>query len=86
MKNWKALLGIGAACAACCAVPLVGGTALFAGSSALFAGALSAHFAYGEANSAVAVGAAAIGLASLYGLGLWVWRRRGRQAWPTMQP
>jgi hypothetical protein len=38
MRPWKAILGIGAACAACCAVPLLGGAAaLTAGSAALVA-------------------------------------------------
>lgn len=38
MKSWKAVLGIGAACAACCAVPLFGGVAaLAAGTTALAA-------------------------------------------------
>ena len=30
MRSWKAVLGIGAACAACCAVPLAGGVAALA--------------------------------------------------------
>ena len=38
MKPWKAVLGVGAACAACCAVPLVGSVAaLTVGSTALVA-------------------------------------------------
>lgn len=30
MKPWKTVLGLGAACAACCAIPFLGGTALAA--------------------------------------------------------
>lgn len=38
MRPWKAVVGVGAACAVCCAVPLVGGAAaLTAGSTALAA-------------------------------------------------
>lgn len=38
MRPWKAVLGIGAACAACCAMPLVGGVAApSAGTAALAA-------------------------------------------------
>jgi hypothetical protein len=38
MKSWKQVLGIGAACAACCAVPLLGGVAaLTTGMTALAA-------------------------------------------------
>lgn len=40
MRPWKAVLGVGAACAACCAVPLVGGVASWTmGASALAAAA-----------------------------------------------
>jgi UDP-N-acetylmuramyl pentapeptide phosphotransferase/UDP-N-acetylglucosamine-1-phosphate transferase len=38
MRPWKAVVGVGAACAACCAIPLFGGVAaLTAGSTALAA-------------------------------------------------
>lgn len=38
MRPWKAVVGVGAACAACCAIPLLGGAAaLTVGSTALAA-------------------------------------------------
>jgi hypothetical protein len=79
MKNWKALLGVGAACAACCAIPLIGaGTALVAGSSALLAGGLSALMARAEELLPIAtLAAAAFGLVGFAGLGVvWSWWRR----------
>ncbi|WP_239027198.1 hypothetical protein [Ramlibacter algicola] len=45
MKSWKLVLGAGAACAACCAVPVVGGLAAFglgAGTFAAIGAALAA--------------------------------------------
>lgn len=38
MKSWKALLGVGAACVACCAVPLFSGTAVLSLSTLAAAG------------------------------------------------
>jgi hypothetical protein len=78
MKNWKALLGVGAACAACCAIPLIGaGTALAAGSSALFAGGLSALMACADEFLPVAtLAAVALGLVGFAGRRVWSWRRR----------
>jgi len=66
MKPWKLLLGVAGACAACCALPLMGG-AVAAGvtSSALFTCA-------GELMPAAWVAAAlALGAG-----GVWLWRRR----------
>ena len=40
MKPWKLVLGAGAACAACCAVPLVTGAAALGIGSGLFAAGL----------------------------------------------
>ena len=38
MKHWKVVVGLGAACAACCAVPIAAGVAILAtASSALIA-------------------------------------------------
>lgn len=75
MQAWKLLLGAGAACAACCAVPLVGVVA---------AGTLGGT-ALGWAGSAlageIAVAAAAILALGAAGLGRLWWRRRAaRQA------
>lgn len=36
MQSWKVLLGVGAACAACCALPLIGGVAALAATSSAF--------------------------------------------------
>lgn len=66
MKPWKVALGLSAACAACCAVPLLG----IAGGLAAFGSALWA--CADELLPAVAVLAAvAAGL-----LGIWGWKRR----------
>jgi len=65
MKSWKVLLGLGGACAVCCALPLVGGVAaLSAGSAALLA----------YADELVPVAWAAAVLAAVAG-GVWWWRR-----------
>lgn len=66
MKPWKVMLGIGAACAACCAIPLLG----VAGGLATFASALWAC-ADEFIREAIALGTVAAALA-----GLWFWRRR----------
>ena len=66
MKSWKVLFGVGGACAACCALPLVGGVAaLSAGSSALLACADElAPIAWATAALAIVAGS------------VWWWRRR----------
>ena len=65
MKPWKVILGLGVACAACCAIPLLG----VAGGVAMFASALWAC-AEELIPAAIALGVVAAGLA-----GLWAWRR-----------
>ncbi|WP_127997011.1 hypothetical protein [Piscinibacter defluvii] len=45
MRPWKAVLGIGAACVACCAIPLVGGVAALTAGTAALAAAGSALLA-----------------------------------------
>ena len=67
MKSWKVLLGVGGACAACCALPIAGG---FAGLGALAAGglALSMDAMFGLA--------AALAVPALGGLALWIRRRQ----------
>ena len=66
MKSWKAVLGLGAACAACCAIPLLGMSAGLA--------------AFGSALTACTdelLPAALVLLAMALGLdGLWCYRRR----------
>lgn len=74
MKPWKPLLGVGvgAACAACCAVPLLGGaSAALAGTGALAA--------FGAALMACANELLALLLATAVGAGVWAWRRRRLQ-------
>ena len=69
MKSWKVLFGVGGACAACCALPLVGGVAaLSAGSSALVA-----------CVDGLAPAAWAAALA-VFGGGVWWWRRQSQRS------
>lgn len=75
MRAWKAVLGVGAACAACCAVPLFGGAALTAGSTALAAG--SALLACGDEFVPLVLVLLALTAA---GGGLFWWRRRAAHA------
>lgn len=65
MRPWKLMLGLGAACAACCAIPLLG----VAGGLAAFASALWAC-ADEFIPAAVVLGLIAAALA-----GIWWWRR-----------
>jgi hypothetical protein len=72
MRPWKAVLGVGAACAACCAVPLVGGVAsLTVGASAL-AATTSALLACADEFAPLAAGLLA--LAVVVGAAVW-WLR-----------
>lgn len=66
MKNWKVALGLGAACAACCAIPL---SAAVAGLAALSSGLVA------FADELVPAAWAAAGVALVAG-GVWLWRRR----------
>jgi hypothetical protein len=66
MKSWKVMLGLGAACAACCAIPLLG----LAGGLAALGSALAAC-ADDLLPLAGALLAAALALAAAWG-----WRRR----------
>ncbi len=75
MRSWKVVLGLGAACAACCAVPLLG----VAGGMAAVGGGLAA---FGAALAACAdeLLPAAVILLGAAGLGLAWWRRRREAA------
>jgi hypothetical protein len=66
MTSWKTMLGLGAACAACCALPLLG----VAGGIAAFGTALWACI------DEVAPLAAALVAAAILGGGWLLWRRR----------
>ena len=69
MANWKSILGLGAACAACCAVPLAGALGI--------AGAGGALAAAGAALLACADELAlALGLLGVLALAFMYWRRR----------
>lgn len=71
MRPWKVILALGAACAACCAIPLLG----VVGGLAALASALWAC-ADEFIPAAMVLGAIAAGLA-----GVWLWRKRmARQA------
>lgn len=72
MRPWKAAVGVGAACAACCAIPLFGGAAaLTAGSTAI--AAIGASLAT-CADEFALLGAVLLVVA--LGGGLMAWRRR----------
>jgi hypothetical protein len=79
MKPWKAILGLGAACAACCALPLAGGLAALLTTSTALAVTGSALLAC--ASELIRPASILAGL-GLLGLALWAWRRNAvkRQA------
>ncbi|MGS5087281.1 hypothetical protein ACVC7V_12350 [Hydrogenophaga sp. A37] len=79
MKLWKAALGVGAACAACCAVPLLGGAAALTIGSASMAATGSALLAYADEFAPLAF--VLLALASVGG-GLIFWRRHQQRAEP----
>lgn len=72
MKPWKAAVGVGVACAACCAVPLLGGAAALAAGSATLAAAGSALLACADELAPLAL--VLLGLAAAGG-GFVLWRR-----------
>jgi hypothetical protein len=75
MKSWKLVLGAGAACAACCAAPIVGGMAALGLGSGLLAGGAGALSLALESWLPLAAGGAA--LAGVAGVaGVVAWRRR----------
>jgi hypothetical protein len=74
MKPWKLVLGAGAACAACCAAPIIGGMAALGIGSGLFAGGVGTLGAYTESWLPVAAG----GVAFAAMAGVVAWRRKRR--------
>lgn len=75
MKPWKAILGLGAACAACCAVPLLSGAgALMVGSSTLAATGTALLASAGEFTPMRAL----LGVAGIVA-GAFLWHRRGNR-------
>jgi hypothetical protein len=72
MKTWKAVAGVGAACAACCAVPLLGGAALWAAGTSTLAAVGAALVAC--ADDLVPLGAVTLAVMAAGGFA-W-WRRR----------
>lgn len=79
MRSWKAVLGIGAACAACCAVPLAGGVAALAAGTTAFAAMGSAVRACADEFLPLAV--VLLALAGVGGGLIW-WRRRAARPNP----
>ena len=80
MRPWKAVLGIGAACAACCAIPLVGGVAALTAGTAALAAASSALLACADEFAPFATGL--LVLAGVGGAVTWWARRRRRNRTP----
>lgn len=73
MRPWKPVLGVGAACAACCAVPLVGGIASWTVGTSALAAAASALLACADEVAPLAAGLLAV--AVVVGVAAW-WLRR----------
>ncbi|HEY0821170.1 MAG TPA: hypothetical protein VGD46_20490 [Rhizobacter sp.] len=80
MKPWKAAVGVGAACAACCAVPLLGGAAVLTAGTATLAGLGSALMACADELAPLAF--ALPGLAAV-GVGIFLWRRKAKRPAPA---
>lgn len=76
MKPWKAALGVGVACAACCAVPLLGGAAALTAGSATLAAAGSALLACADEFAPLAI--ALLALAAGGGAAI-LWRKRAQR-------
>lgn len=72
MKPWKAALGVGAACAVCCAVPLVGGAVALAAGSTAIAAVGATLLACADELLPLAGVLLALAVAG----GAWVWWRR----------
>lgn len=76
MRPWKAVLGLGAACAACCAVSLIWGAAALTVGSATLAAMGSAMLACADEFGPLAI--SLLGLAAIGG-GVTLWRRRAQR-------
>jgi hypothetical protein len=72
MKHWKLVLGAGAACAACCAAPILGGAAALGIGSGLFAWGVGTFAVAMQSWAALVAGG--VLLAAL--AGAVAWRRR----------
>lgn len=79
MKPWKAVAGVGAACAACCAIPLLGGAAVLAAGTSTLAAIGAALVGCGD--ELVPLGLVLLALAAVGGF---VWWRRRSAATPPM--
>jgi UDP-N-acetylmuramyl pentapeptide phosphotransferase/UDP-N-acetylglucosamine-1-phosphate transferase len=73
MTPWKAALGLGAVCAACCAVPLLGGVATLALGTASLAALASVLLAWEDTLTPLAWAMLAI---AAVGAGVALWRRK----------
>lgn len=76
MRPWKAALGVGAACAACCAVPLLGGAAALGAGTTTLAALGSALWACAD-DVAPLVGVV-LALVTAGSVAIW-WVRRARR-------
>lgn len=76
MKPWKPVLGVGAACVACCVVPLMGGVASWTMGVSALAAAASALLACADEFAPLAAGLLALAL--VVGAAAW-WLRRVRR-------
>ena len=76
MRPWKAVLGVGAACAVCCAVPLLGGVAGLAAGTTAVGAAGSALLACADELTLLGFALLAVAAASA---GLVWWRRRAHR-------
>lgn len=72
MKSWKMLLGVGGACAICCALPV--GVTL----ASLVAGVSGGVALY--SGSQIAIAGVAVGVLTLVGTGVWLRRRANSKA------
>lgn len=76
MRPWKTVLGVGAACAVCCAVPLLGGAAGLTAGTAAVGAAGSALVACADELAPVGVALLVVAAAAA---GLVWWRPRAQR-------
>lgn len=75
MKSWKAALGVGLACTACCALPVLGSASALTAGSAALASVGSAFVACASEFVPLVLIAALV-----TGVGAWRWRQRKQRS------